>query len=315
MTQRSTVTTPRRRGRAMWSTALFALLLTSLSAGGTLGAQTGCGTYSFDFDGTRLLNDGVSNRAGPFDIELPAGTYTITLIADDHHDTQVGVGPQPGEQFHVILDSGYVSGDSIDIPDDENTTTTTFTNQVIGDSTQITVEHGGMPGINSVSPVCVGFTPSEPPVEDIEEIEVEAPEEAVEETVDETAEPVTAPTVDVEAPKDELEEPVAAPIEVEVEGIVEFPEEAPVQELVPPVSIVRDVEAVETEAETPEVEVLGVSVEAPVAAQVDDSAETPVLAVTGSGEVTRLLVMIGAVLLALGGLCIRWARFVGPTPH
>ena len=308
MTQSPTAAAPRRRGRAMWSAAILTLLLTSLSAGGSLGAQTGCGTYSFDFDGTRLLNDGISNRAGPFDIEMPAGTYTVTLVASDHHDTQVGVGTQPGEQFHVILDSGYVSGDSIDIPDDENTTTTTFVDQVIGESRQITVEHGGVPGINSVNPVCVGFTPVETPA--VDQV-ADSPNEVEPET-----DPATAPAVSADAPKDDpaSEPAVADPIEpeedieVEVEGIVELPEEAPIQELVPPVSIVRnEADAVDTAVEEQVVEVLAVAVsDAEAAAAADSPAE--VLAVTGSGEVTQLLVMIGAVLLALGGLCIRWAQ-------
>lgn len=307
MTQALTAANPRRRGRAMLTAAILTLLLTSLTAGGSLGAQSGCGTYSFDFEGTRLLNDGISNSAGPFDIEMPAGTYTVTLVAYDFHDTQVDVGTQPGEQFHVILDSGYVSGDSIDIPDDENTTTTTFTNQVIADSTQITVEHGGMPGINSVEPICVGFTPVEAPPE---EIAVEAP---VDPSPGDT--PDVAPVETPETPKGDLEEdPVAEPIdpdeeiEVEVEGIVELPEEAPIQELVPPVSIVRSES--EIADEEPVVEVLAVAVtDAPAPTQVQSPAPAQELAATGSGEVTQLLVMIGAVLLALGGLCIRWARF------
>jgi LPXTG-motif cell wall-anchored protein len=48
-------------------------------------------------------------------------------------------------------------------------TTTIFPGQVIGASTSITVRHGGVPGINSVDVVCVGFTPEPDPDDVIEE--------------------------------------------------------------------------------------------------------------------------------------------------
>ena len=139
-----------------------------------LGASEGCGTYSFGFPGTRLLNDGISDSAGPYPIDIPGGIYTVTLVAHDHHDTQVGVPTQPGEQYYVTLDSGYASPLSTDIADDENRTTSVFTSQRVEASTAITVMHGGTPGINSVDVICVGFTPhaitdppKEPPAQDI----------------------------------------------------------------------------------------------------------------------------------------------------
>lgn len=139
-----------------------------------LGASEGCGTYSFGFPGTRLLNDGISDSAGPYPIDIPGGIYTVTLVAHDHHDTQVGVPTQPGEQYYVTLDSGYASPLSTDIADDENRTTSVFTSQRVEASTAITVRHGGTPGINSVDVICVGFTPQaiteppkEPPAQDI----------------------------------------------------------------------------------------------------------------------------------------------------
>ena len=192
------------------TTALFsAVLIPALSA--TSGASYGCGQYSYGFTGTRLLNDGISDVAGPYSIDLPAGTYTVTLVAHDHHDTQVGVPTQPGEQYVVVLDSGYTSPPSTDIADDATVTNTVFPRQVIGASTSITVRHGGVPGINSVDVVCVGFTP-----EAVSEPGIEPP---VEEPVFDIGDPIGIVR--------ELEVVPPAEITTEVKGTVEAPPAAP----------------------------------------------------------------------------------------
>lgn len=150
--------TPRRALLAIGS--IVALMLASIFTASSAGASEGCGEISADFTGTRLLNDGISDSAGPFPFALPAGTYTVTLVAQDNHDTQVGVDTQPLESYVVVLDSGYVSPPSIDIADDETMTTTVFENQVVAaDATTITVRHAGGDNINSVNPLCVGFDP------------------------------------------------------------------------------------------------------------------------------------------------------------
>lgn len=154
-----TLTMRSTRTPAVFVAAVLMAVMLIPSLFSPAGAADGCGQYSFGFTGTRLLNDGISDVAGPFPIELPAGTYTVTLVAHDHHDTQVDVPTQPGEQYVVVLDSGYTSGPSTDIADDETITTTVFVNQVIEASSAITVRHLGVPGINSVDVVCVGFTP------------------------------------------------------------------------------------------------------------------------------------------------------------
>jgi hypothetical protein len=167
------------------------------------GAANGCGTYSFGFDGTRLLNDGISNSAGPFAADIPAGTYTVTLVSHDHHDTQVDVPSQLGEQYHVVLDSGYISPASSDIPDATNNMTTTFAGQQIGASAEISVRHVGTQGINSVDVICVGFTP-----EAIAEPVVEEPEQ------------------DISVPLTLVRDPEVTPppaIDAEVKGVVESP--------------------------------------------------------------------------------------------
>lgn len=171
--------------------------------GSPAGAADGCGTYSFGFDGTRLLNDGISNSAGPFAADIPTGTYTVTLVSHDHHDTQVDIPSQLAEQYHVVLDSGYVSPASSDIPDTANNMTTTFAGQQIDASAEISVRHVGTQGINSVDVVCVGFTP-----------------EAI-------AEPVAEePEQDILIPLALARDPEVTPppvIEAEVKGIVESP--------------------------------------------------------------------------------------------
>ena len=125
---------------------------------GTAGASETCGEFSFGFEGTRLFNDGISNSAGPFPIELPAGTYDVTLVAFDSHSAQTSVDTQPGEQFVVQLDNGYVSPPSLDIPDDVDGTRTVHQAQEISTAASaISVHHLGVAGINSVDVVCVGF--------------------------------------------------------------------------------------------------------------------------------------------------------------
>ncbi len=121
-------------------------------------ARPGCGEYSFGFEGTRLLNDGISTSAGPFTISLPAGTYDVTMVSHDAHDDHPGQVEQTQEQWYVELDSGYRSPPTNDIPDDTNDMTTVAGAQQIGASTEISVHHLLEGGVNSVDVVCVGFT-------------------------------------------------------------------------------------------------------------------------------------------------------------
>ena len=152
-----TFRSPEKRPLARSITALAALLLTLAVTTVPAIASDDCGTNSFGFTETRLLNDGVSNAAGPFPADIPAGTYTVTLVSHDDHDDDSP--SQTGEQYHVVLDSGYTSPVSTDIPDSASTMTSTFHGQRINASTTISVVHAGAPGINSVNVLCVGFTP------------------------------------------------------------------------------------------------------------------------------------------------------------
>ena len=189
----------------------------------TAGAQSGCGEFSFGFEGTRLLNDGISNSAGPYPIELPAGTYTITAHSFDDHVDHPGQIEQTQEQWYIALDSGYVSPTTDDIPDEGTFVTSIFNDQKIDASTSITLHHLGEGGVNSVSPMCVGFTTVEEPeiagpviVEP--PVVVEAPI-VIEPPVVVEAPIVIEPPVVVEAPV--IEEP---PVVVEVKQVVEVKE-------------------------------------------------------------------------------------------
>ena len=170
-----------RLARMFFSAAAGTLLLSTVATvAGPLGAQGEC-ALELGFEGTRLLNDDVHNIAGPFDIDLAAGTYDITVISHDNHDTQVGVGTQPEESFYFTLDSGYISGVTNDIPDDQNTAVSSFTGQVIGDSSSITLHHiSNADGINSLSPQSICFTSTNPTAPPAVTAETPAEEPAVE---------------------------------------------------------------------------------------------------------------------------------------
>lgn len=262
----------------LFAATLAAVLLGAIVAPALFsraGAATGCGTYSYGFEGTRLLNDGISDVSGPYPIDLPAGVYTVTLVAHDHHDTQVNIPTQSGEQYVVELDSGYTSPPSTDIPDDQILTTTVFTNQTVDASKQITVRHGGEPGINSVDVLCVGFTPeeSQDPV-----VEVPAPEPPAIET------PTSdGPVVEDPTPETPVVQPPAS--------------DPPVQDISDPVSIIRIPEIVPPAVVVPE-----------VSGTVELPPVTPQLAITGPGAHAELLLSVGAVLIAFGVLLVRRER-------
>ena len=166
--------------------ASIALALTGLSLATSViaaGATMSCGEYSFGFEGTRLLNDGISNSAGPFAIDLPAGTYDVVMQSHDAHDEHPGQDDQTAEQWYFVLDSGYQSPLTEDVPDDSNTSVTVVEGQEIASTSSITLHHRGEGSINSVDVVCVGFT-------------AVAPEVTIAEPIDETPPVDEAPIVE-----------------------------------------------------------------------------------------------------------------------
>lgn len=132
-----------------------------LSGGARLGAAQDGGLCSGDtvlvFTDARLLNVDGQNIGGPYALKLAAGTYTMTAGSYDGHDgTQ---STQPQEQWRVAANSGWLSPFTADIADVAQTSITLFSNQIIpADVSSIELIHLGEGGVNSVSPVCVGFT-------------------------------------------------------------------------------------------------------------------------------------------------------------
>ena len=139
-----------RLARMAFSAAAGALLLSVVSVAIPAGAQDGECTVSLSFENAHLLNNGFDDTAGPFEVDLEAGTYTIVIESSDDHDVQVGIAEQPVESFHLVLDSGYRSAATNDVPQDGNTVTTVFTDQVIEASSSLVLEHARVGNVNSV---------------------------------------------------------------------------------------------------------------------------------------------------------------------
>ncbi len=150
-----------RPARLFFAAAAGALFLSLASAAIPAGAQTECHA-ELSFDSVHLLNNGQNDTAGPFSIDIDAGTYTIIVESFDDHDAQTGIGTQPEEQFYLVLDSGYRSPATNDIADDQNSVSTTFTGQVIDASSSLVLDHARLGGVNSVWPRSVCFVQEVP---------------------------------------------------------------------------------------------------------------------------------------------------------
>lgn len=272
--------------------ALMALGLLVIASSPAV-AATACGTYSFGFEGTRLLNDGISTSAGPFDISLPAGTYDITLVSNDNHPNPEYQPAQTQEQWYVALDNGFTSPPSNDIPGDQTRTVTTFASVEVAEATAISVHHLQSGGINSVNVECVGFTPTAPP-----ETTTTTPPETTTTAPPETTTSTTEVTEIIEVAVPTTETPVA-PVVVEpviVEPVVAASTlPAPtVATTTPPIARV----VVTPEAAAPEVET-------EVLAQVETPLPT-VLARTGPENIE--LTLVGLALMIAGMTLVAFER-------
>lgn len=145
-----------RVSRTAVALALFGGLVTTQTTGAAA-TDFRCGDVDIHLDGIRLLNDGISETAGPFAIILPAGRYDITVSSFDDHAAHPNQD-QPNEQWYFTLDSGYQSPVTSDIPDESNMTTDSWADQTIGATTSVTLWHLGVGNVNSVEPICIGFT-------------------------------------------------------------------------------------------------------------------------------------------------------------
>lgn len=293
----------RRKMTAVVSGASLVLGASFVVGAGVVAAQGGCGGTVVDLSGSRLLNDGVANVAGPFQVNLPAGTYDVTAISYDDHSTVVTGGDQSMEQWSIVLDSGYHSPLTADIADSSDWSTSTWPSQQIDGATSLKLVHRGTGGVNSVDPVCIGFARIDSELPDPATTEATSDGPASDEpitedptdTVDTTStasEPddsdfsSTAPAVDRVRPGDSQ---VADPADIvaEVEGIVERPGDA--IEQLRQASSAADTARIEETRSAPETKPL-------TAAQVE---EIPVLALTGP-TFTETLVLIAFAMIAVG---------------
>lgn len=201
-------------------------LVVALLAGMPAASAQDCPGVSISFDHFQLLNDDYRSTAGPFAIELPAGDYDVTMVSFDAHDTH-DQPTQLNEQWYFKTDSGYTSGLTIDIPLESNGTTTVLAKQAIGATTAVTLHHAGIDNVNSVSPVCIGFSPTQRP----------------------------APAADEMVGADDV---VEDEVDTEVRGIVE---ESPETGKVPPADLERKpaVETTPTPAVIPQLAITGPS--------------------------------------------------------
>lgn len=147
--------------RTVWSVVIASLSIGLMSTGVHAASAQQGGLCSGDvvvvFPNARLLNTEGARTAGPYPISLSPGTYLVTAGSfDAHGGDQI---TQPQEQWQMIADSGWASPFTVDVPDDAQTVVSTFNSQIIeAEVTSLDLFHLGQGAINSVTPVCAGFT-------------------------------------------------------------------------------------------------------------------------------------------------------------
>lgn len=137
------------------------------------------------FDESVVLIAPSPNMSGPYTVDIPAGTYDITVSSwlglEDYVD-------HTDEQWYFSTNSGYTSPLSTD-SSPELITNDLFSNQTVGATTSITLHHKSPSSAqpNSVHPLCIGFKT------------VSAPQTTSAPTTT-TAAPTTTTTIQVAAP-------------------------------------------------------------------------------------------------------------------
>jgi len=110
--------------------------------------------YSVAFDSSVALIDPGVTTLGPFAVNVPAGTYEITMsswlgLTDDPAQTM--------EQWYFTTDSGYTSPLTTDSSPNMIFTDVVNT-QTLPATASVTLHHKGNTGVtNSVHPLCIGF--------------------------------------------------------------------------------------------------------------------------------------------------------------
>ena len=241
---------------------------------------------SFQFGPNDVLLDPNPGTLGPFTLPtaLAAGTYDITLAT--------WFGPQElpvqtMEQWRVVTDSGYASPLTTDASSPTQLDwVQTFGGQDVPATTQIFIEHKGNTGnVNSVHPLCVGFSLNEPVVTTTTAAPVTTTTAAPVTTT--TAAPVTTTT--------------AAPVTTTTAAPVTTTTATPVVTTTvvqPVVTTTTEAPAETTTAEAPAVTTTTVA--GPTAA--------PELALTGPGDLALSLGVTGGALILAGSAAVVAAR-------
>jgi uncharacterized repeat protein (TIGR01451 family) len=126
-----------------------------------------------DFTGYRLLSNRGENlsRTPAFDVDLPAGDYSVRLVAWDGYKERVNAS-QPNERYKVVLENGSGIVTESNSTDDlaDNVKTALFDGVVNGRLTLdeavtgVSARHAVYPDTsspNSLNPICAVFTPQE----------------------------------------------------------------------------------------------------------------------------------------------------------
>ncbi|NNL69511.1 MAG: hypothetical protein HKO70_06075, partial [Acidimicrobiia bacterium] len=126
------------------------------------------GDYVVKLTHRQLLgwND-TENRLGPFPVEIPAGTYQLTLASYDDHSVKPGQGhTQPAEVWSLSFEgasSTRIASSAItpDLPADQDLAVFALGTIELGaDAVQVVAEHGFFDAYNpnSVVPLCAALT-------------------------------------------------------------------------------------------------------------------------------------------------------------
>ncbi len=201
--------------------AAVVILLGALLFGtaGTLSAQAPCGgDVGVEFSDVQLLHTDSGAVAGPFSIQLAAGTYDVSTLSYDPHSTQAGASDQPMEQWRFALDSGFTSPFTSDIPLNADEVSDTWYGLRIDESTSLTLHHHGVGGVNSVWPRCISFHRVDTP--DLESTPQPPASDPDLEPGDATTEVTVAPEATVTPEATVAPEATVTP-EVEVQGVIE----------------------------------------------------------------------------------------------
>ena len=99
-------------------------------------------SVNFDDAGLGALSKG-QTTLGPLSLDLSAGTYDVVLISSDPTHAPGAFTDQQNESWFIVLDNGYTSPKTPDIPDAELSVTVVVENVDLGAATAVTAVWAG----------------------------------------------------------------------------------------------------------------------------------------------------------------------------